>query len=107
MMRPGISLLARTAWTRHGACRAQKRWVSQAKPPSDPLHVLFCGSDYFSGKSLEALHREHAANPGLIASIYVVTRRSKPTGRGMKTITESLYSSFIIRDNTYIAWKAD
>ncbi|KAI0012263.1 Formyltransferase [Xylariaceae sp. FL0662B] len=53
---------------------------------SDPLHVLFCGSDEFSCAALSALHREHVRNPELVRSIDVVVRPGKPTGRGMKTI---------------------
>ncbi|KAI8966608.1 Formyltransferase [Daldinia sp. FL1419] len=53
---------------------------------SDPLRILFCGSDEFSCASLEALHEEHLRNPALIQSIDVVVRPGKPTGRGNKII---------------------
>jgi hypothetical protein len=55
---------------------------------SDPLHILFCGSDEFSCASLEALHHEHVYNPGLIQSISVVVRPGKRTGRGYKTVRD-------------------
>ncbi len=55
---------------------------------SDPLRILFCGSDDFSGASLRALHDEHQNNPALIESIDVVVRPGKPTGRGYKVISE-------------------
>ncbi|KAI0108465.1 Formyltransferase [Daldinia grandis] len=51
---------------------------------SDPLRILFCGSDEFSCASLEALHQEHVRNPTLIQSIDVVVRPGKLTGRGNK-----------------------
>ncbi|KAF2142608.1 uncharacterized protein K452DRAFT_196637, partial [Aplosporella prunicola CBS 121167] len=53
-----------------------------------PLRILFCGSDDFSIASLLALHREHQRDPAFIASIDVVHRPSKRTGRGLKTIRE-------------------
>ncbi|KAH6641712.1 hypothetical protein F5144DRAFT_619131 [Chaetomium tenue] len=55
---------------------------------SDPLRILFCGSDEFSCASLKALHNEHKHNTNLIQSIDVVVRPSKPTGRGYKVIRE-------------------
>ncbi|KAI1438473.1 Formyltransferase [Xylaria sp. CBS 124048] len=66
-------------------CRQRRQHSTKAKQ-SDPLHILFCGSDEFSCASLEALHREHVTNPDLIRSIDVVLRPGKPTGRGFKTI---------------------
>ncbi|KAI0134590.1 formyl transferase [Xylariales sp. AK1849] len=56
------------------------------KDESDPLRILFCGSDEFSCASLEALNVERKMNAGLIESIDVVIRPGKPTGRGYKTI---------------------
>ncbi|XXH03472.1 hypothetical protein Hte_009877 [Hypoxylon texense] len=56
------------------------------KKKSDPLRVLFCGSDEFSCAALEALHREHVRDPGLVRSIDVVARPGKRTGRGYKVI---------------------
>ncbi|KAI1308628.1 formyl transferase [Xylaria venustula] len=55
---------------------------------SDPLHILFCGSDEFSCASLEALHAEHVRNPDLIRSIDVVVRPGKRTGRGYKIVRD-------------------
>ncbi|KAK3685763.1 methionyl-tRNA formyltransferase-like protein [Podospora appendiculata] len=56
---------------------------------SDPLRILFCGSDEFSCESLKALHAAHARNADLIQSIDVVVRPAKPTGRGYKVLRES------------------
>ncbi|KAI1773516.1 Formyltransferase [Hypoxylon cercidicola] len=53
---------------------------------SEPLRILFCGSDEFSCAALEALHREHVRDPELIRSIDVVARPGKRTGRGYKVI---------------------
>lgn len=55
---------------------------------SDPLRILFCGSDEFSAASLTALAREHTRNPSLIHSIDVVVRPPKPTGRGYRVLRE-------------------
>ena len=61
---------------------------STAVKKSDPLRILFCGSDEFSCASLQALHDEHNRNTDLIRSIDVVVRPSKPTGRGLRTLRE-------------------
>ena len=58
----------------------------------DPLRILFCGSDEFSSISLHALHRAKSENPELIASIDVIHRPGKRTGRGLKTIREGMGS---------------
>ena len=63
-----------------------RRYVSQKI--SDPLRILFCGSDDFSIASLRALYDEHTKNRGFIASIDVVCRPPKPVGRGLKQFRE-------------------
>lgn len=55
-------------------------------PPTEPLRILFCGSDEFSCASLQALHKLQAAKPKLIKSIDVLVRPGKPAGRGLKRI---------------------
>ncbi|UKZ62127.1 uncharacterized protein TrAtP1_003387 [Trichoderma atroviride] len=55
---------------------------------SDPLRVLFCGSDAFSCESLRTLHREHESNRRLIESLDVMVLPPRRTGRGFKEITE-------------------
>jgi hypothetical protein len=55
---------------------------------SEALRILFCGSDEFSIRSLEAIHKLHLADPTLISSIDVVSRPPKPYGRGLKKIRE-------------------
>ncbi|EGO60249.1 hypothetical protein NEUTE1DRAFT_119463 [Neurospora tetrasperma FGSC 2508] len=78
---------------------------------SDPLRILFCGSDVFSCYSLKALHAEHKANPGLIKSIDVMVRPGKAFGRGYKEIrqvpiqnlAEELSLPIHIRD-TFTGW---
>ncbi|KAI0387139.1 Formyltransferase [Hypomontagnella monticulosa] len=68
------------------APRTQGEATGRKIKKSKPLRILFCGSDDFSCASLEALHREHVDNPGLIQSIDVVVRPGKRTGRGLKVI---------------------
>ncbi|KAI9867161.1 MAG: Methionyl-tRNA formyltransferase [Trichoglossum hirsutum] len=62
------------------------RWSSNSA--RHPLHILFCGSDDFSVTSLKALHKELVERPDTIASINVVCRPGKRTGRGFKDIRE-------------------
>ncbi|KAI0473136.1 hypothetical protein GGR56DRAFT_677161 [Xylariaceae sp. FL0804] len=64
----------------------KKEEQKKEKQTSVPLRVLFCGSDEFSCMSLAALAAEHARNPGLVASIDVVARPGKRTGRGLKAV---------------------
>src|SRR5436305_14084856 len=53
---------------------------------NQPLRILFCGADELSITSLEALHKELLASPSNVASIDVVCRPGKPSGRGLKQI---------------------
>ena len=55
---------------------------------SDPLRILFCGSDDFSVDSLKALHNEHKSQPDIIKSIDVVCKPAKRVGRGLKKVRE-------------------
>ena len=55
---------------------------------SEPLRILFCGSDDFSIASLRALYRDHERDKALIESIDVVCRPAKPVGRGLKDTRE-------------------
>lgn len=62
-------------------------------PATEPLRILFCGSDEFSCASLRALHKLQAAKPKLIKSIDVLVRPGKPAGRGLRRIaTGPLFS---------------
>ncbi|TQS38617.1 hypothetical protein Golomagni_00875 [Golovinomyces magnicellulatus] len=56
---------------------------------SDPLRILFCGSDEFSVSSLKELQKEKIINPSLIKSIDVLCRPGKPIGRGMRKTAEA------------------
>lgn len=58
------------------------------KISSDPLRILFCGSDAFSCASLHALHEEHRKNRRLVESLDVMVLPAKRTGRGFKQIRE-------------------
>ena len=55
---------------------------------SDPLRILFCGSDNFSIGSLQALNAERLKDSGFIESIDVVCRPGKRVGRNLKTVRE-------------------
>ncbi|KAK8053734.1 Formyltransferase [Apiospora saccharicola] len=68
------------------ATRNLQQQEQRQKKQSDPLRILFCGSDEFSSASLRALHEEKERNPGLIDSIDVVVRPGKRVGRGLKQI---------------------
>ena len=57
---------------------------------SKPLRILFCGSDAFSSASLRALHNEQKRDSTLIASIDVLCRPGKPSGRSLKKIREGI-----------------
>ncbi|KAI0551668.1 formyl transferase [Xylaria curta] len=65
-----------------------RRYSTTPRKISDPLHILFCGSDEFSCASLKVLHGEHVQNPDLIRSIDVVVRPGKRTGRGYKVVRD-------------------
>ncbi|KAJ0336973.1 hypothetical protein COL26b_009938 [Colletotrichum chrysophilum] len=73
---------------RRPACRHYSAVVASRK--SDPLRILFCGSDEFSCAALNALAAEKKLNPGLIESLDVVVRPGKLTGRGMKQIRQGI-----------------
>src|ERR1700735_3748236 len=59
---------------------------------SQPLRILFCGADELSITSLEALHKELLESPSNVASIDVVCRPGKPSGRGLKQIRHRTFS---------------
>ncbi|EAA31723.2 Formyltransferase [Neurospora crassa] len=109
-MRSSLSSFSRRA----SSSSAFTRCSYSTKPNnkvSDPLRILFCGSDVFSCYSLKALHAEHKANPGLIKSIDVMVRPGKAFGRGYKEIrqvpiqnlAEELSLPIHIRD-TFTGW---
>ncbi|KAL2118540.1 hypothetical protein VTJ04DRAFT_8200 [Mycothermus thermophilus] len=95
---------------------SSSRASSDAASRSDPLRILFCGSDQFSCVSLRALHDElrksaSQSGGGLIRSIDVVVRPPKPTGRGYKvlkdvplrSVAEELNLPIHMRD-TFTGW---
>ncbi|KAH8821018.1 methionyl-tRNA formyltransferase family protein [Xylogone sp. PMI_703] len=55
---------------------------------SKPLRILYCGSDDFSSASLRALHAEQQRDLQSIASIDVMCRPGKRTGRSLKKVRE-------------------
>ncbi|CAK7232705.1 Methionyl-tRNA formyltransferase [Sporothrix bragantina] len=75
-----------------------RAFSSSQASPKEPLRILFCGSDAFSCASLQVLHNAMQSQksqalpteaPGRIASLDVVVRPAKRTGRGRATIIES------------------
>lgn len=72
-------------WKFNITCHVQ-RFVSTKS--SDPLRILFCGSDNFSIESLRALNDERQKDAESIASIDVVCRPGKRIGRDLKTVRE-------------------
>lgn len=57
-------------------------------PPRLPLNIAFFGSDSFSVASLRKLYELHKLKPSIIASLKVVTRSIKPTGRNLKRFVD-------------------
>lgn len=62
---------------------------------TEPLRILFCGSDNVSTESLHALHEEHVYNKELVESIDVCVLPPKLGGRGMK---EKIISEYDLGD---------
>lgn len=93
-------------WYNHWAMRLL--WRSQLRKPSvlwstshtihfqqsvstkssDPLRILFCGSDNFSIGSLRSLNDERQKDADSIASIDVVCKSPKRVGRDLKNVRE-------------------
>lgn len=73
---------------------------------SNPLRILFCGSDEFSIASLRAIRNEHLRNPKTIASIDVVHRPGKRTGRGLKLIREGMHAEKLLSKRKLIQSKS-
>ncbi|KAH7149337.1 formyl transferase [Dactylonectria estremocensis] len=55
---------------------------------TDPLRILFCGSDEFSCASLKAIYEEKIRNKDLVESLDVMVLPPKRAGRGYKDIRE-------------------
>ncbi|KAM4063937.1 formyl transferase domain-containing protein [Hirsutella rhossiliensis] len=66
-----------------------RRALSTAHGATDPLRILFCGSDAFSCESLRALHGEHVrGGGGLVEALDVMVLPPKRTGRGLKQLRQ-------------------
>jgi hypothetical protein len=92
-----LALLARPSLCPHRSiaplCRVPRRLFSlEATPdvPRPPLKILFCGSDHFSATSLKALYALHERRRDIIASIDVLCREDKLSGRGRRTLKEGM-----------------
>ena len=71
-----------------------RRQSSSSERNFEPLRVLFCGSDDFSAASLHALHNEYIERPNVVAALHVVSKKPKPTGRGLKRLREGSLISY-------------
>ncbi|KAF4125712.1 methionyl-tRNA formyltransferase [Geosmithia morbida] len=67
--RPAFALGGRVTTTRPWS---RCTYMTTSGKRSDPLRILFCGSDTFSTEALHALYEEHRFNPELVQSIDVV-----------------------------------
>ncbi|CAF9941243.1 MAG: Methionyl-tRNA formyltransferase [Alectoria fallacina] len=81
-----LQLYSRLAIYFSGRACQKRLYASQAT--SEPLRILFCGSDEFSSTSLRALYKEHERDKALIESIDVVCRPAKPVNRGLRDIRD-------------------
>ncbi|KAG0645833.1 Methionyl-tRNA [Hyphodiscus hymeniophilus] len=84
--RPATSQLE--SWVCQKSYSSQNTHARTVGKSSKPLRILFCGSDEFSSASLRAVYDEQRRDPNLIASIDVMCRPGKPSGRSLKTIRE-------------------
>ncbi|KAK8185893.1 formyl transferase [Phyllosticta citribraziliensis] len=82
MIRPCLSPRLVAAW------RISRAHYSTSKT-SEPLRILYCGTDDFSVASLRAVHQEHQRNPDLIDTLHVAHRPGKLGGRGNKILREA------------------
>ncbi|KAI7088187.1 Formyltransferase [Hortaea werneckii] len=73
-------VLRSPGWTRFNSTAVTKH--------HDPLRILFCGADEFSIYSLIALYELQQRRSDQVASIDVLCRPDKRTGRGLKQISE-------------------
>ena len=89
-----LQLYSRLAIHFNGRACQKRLYASQAnasQATSEPLRILFCGSDEFSSTSLRALYKEHERDKALIESINVVCRPAKPVNRGLRDIREGIF----------------
>lgn len=93
-----LALLARPSLCPHRSiaplsCRVPRRLFSLGATPNvprPPLKILFFGSDHFSATSLKALYALHQRRRDIIASIDVLCREDKLSGRGRRTLKEGM-----------------
>lgn len=75
---PSLSSRCRQPWRRGHTTTSGKH--------SDPLRILFCGTDGISAASLRALGGESRVNGGLVEAVEVVCMPPRRSGRGLKTV---------------------
>lgn len=85
LSRSASALSGRVAWPR-------PRWyTTNSGKISEPLRILFCGTDPVSAESLNALYREWEVNRELVEHIECAVIPPKPSGRGLKMRIECEY----------------
>ncbi|RGP68142.1 methionyl-trna formyltransferase [Fusarium longipes] len=85
-----LSYLTKSRWLLGQNISQWRRCFSQStsRRSSNPLRILFCGSDEFSCASLKAVHEEQSRNKGLIESLEVMALPPKRTGRGFSSLKQ-------------------
>jgi hypothetical protein len=101
IMSPHRVLLTPASFLRKRFASCSYGTGNSARKASEPLRILFCGSDDFSCASLKALCDEQARNAALIRSIDIVVRPPKPTGRGGKVLRKGMHISMEFDDKLY------
>ncbi|KAI5291767.1 Methionyl-tRNA formyltransferase [Ascosphaera aggregata] len=91
LVRPGLKNLVQLRRTFQiesiRSCNS-RRYCSATKSFSDPLRILFCGSDQFSINALCALQGERMRSPDTIQTIDIICRPPKRVGAKLKKIRE-------------------
>ncbi|KAH6604629.1 hypothetical protein Trco_006336 [Trichoderma cornu-damae] len=106
MFRPSFNPtpVLRSRFSAHFERRCFSSGSGIARKASDPLRILFCGSDAFSCASLRALHREHERDGRLIESLDVMVLPPRRAGRGFKDMKEERLGLRIHQRETFRGW---
>ena len=85
---------------RRGASHRGVHYRTTSGKLSDPLRILFCGSDSVSVEALQAVHTESLHNPELVERVEVGVLPPKASGRGLKTRVERRSILTLARNDT-------
>lgn len=83
---------------------SRQRYNHTSARLSDPLRILFCGSDGFSCESLRALHREYVRDKGLVEALDVMVLPARKMGRGFKMVREGEWFSLPFVTRLFWSW---